>query len=107
MKKIAISLAVMAILFGATSCKDFLTEEVYDFYSPENMYRTESDAIVAITGVYAPMSQSSFLGSEFFQLIDLDGDHGCAEGWIINNGFADGNWQNTNSKFKYATYNHS
>lgn len=102
MKKIVISLAVMASVLGMTSCKDFLTEEVYDFYSPENMYRTASDAIVAITGVYAPMSQPGFMGSEFFQLIDLDGDHGCAEGWIINNGFADGNWQNTNSKFKNA-----
>ncbi len=82
------------------SCDSFLSEDVYDFYTPDNMYQTEADAIVAINGVYAPLVSSALFGSDFFQLIDLDQDHGCAEGWVINAGFADGNWQNVNNKFK-------
>ena len=99
MKKILVYVTIVA-LFGATSCSDFLEEKVYDFYTPGNMYSTEDDAITAIAGVYQVFTDFNFMRSEFFQLIDLDQDHGCAEGWIINNGFADGNWQNTNTKFK-------
>ena len=102
MKRIFIALITTMSLFSVTSCKEFLTEDVYDFYTPENMYRTADDAMAAIAGVYAPMTQFNLLRSEFFQLVDLDQDHGCAEGWIINNGFADGTWQNANTKFKNA-----
>lgn len=99
MKKIYLLLIItLAITF--TSCQSFLEEDIYDFYTPQNMYQSSQDAEVAIVGVYAPLISNNLFGSEFFQLIDLDQDHGCAEGWVINAGFADGNWQNTNNKFR-------
>lgn len=97
---IIIIIAVFLLVF--TSCDNFLREKVYDFYTPENMYKTSQDAQAGIVGVYAPLLSTNLFRSEFFQLVDLDQDHGCAEGWIINNGFADGNWSNVNTKFKNA-----
>jgi len=91
---------MMVSALSLSSCKFFLEEKVYDFYSPSNMYQSASDAEVAIVGVYAPLINANLFRTEAFQLIDLDQDHGCAEGWVINAGFADGNWQNCNSKFK-------
>lgn len=41
----------IALLASTSSC-DFLTEEAYEFITPDNFYKTEADANAALTSVY-------------------------------------------------------
>lgn len=51
MKKIIYSVAAAALLF-TTSCSDFLDRAPQDKLSPATFWQTESDAYMALTGVY-------------------------------------------------------
>lgn len=45
-------------LLATTGCGDLLTETPEDFIGPENFYRTATDAIAAVNGAYAGLSES-------------------------------------------------
>ena len=50
------SLILMGLM---TSCFDkFLEEDVYDFLSPNNFYKTEADAEAAVNAIYSRLVSS-------------------------------------------------
>lgn len=82
MKVIYNAIIILCCLAVTFSCSDFLEEEIYDFYSPENVYKTANDAENAIVGVYEPLLSTRLFGENIFKYIDLDHDHICCETWI-------------------------
>lgn len=45
---------ILVLCIGLTSCfEGFLEEEVYDFLSPNNFYKTEADADAAVSAIYS------------------------------------------------------
>lgn len=46
-------LAGCILTFTFTSCDNFLEEDVYDFLSPNNFYKTEADAEAAVSAIYS------------------------------------------------------
>jgi hypothetical protein len=55
MKRIIYSLLALSTLTGAVGCKKFLDKLPTDFVSPENYFKSETDAMVALAGVYDVM----------------------------------------------------
>ncbi len=65
-------LIIAAVLtVASTSCKDFLKEDVYEFITPDNFYKTEADAKAGLTSVYQPLQDGNgfkryiWMGAEF------------------------------------------
>lgn len=54
------------------SCQN-LKEEAYDFISPDSFYKTESDAVASITGVYAQLNTSNLFNVGYFNLLNMSG----------------------------------
>lgn len=76
-------LAVPAILLSASSCNKVLEETPYSFYSPENFYKNESDAKIAITGVYSALNTWEMYQQPFWNLTVLDDDHVSGADWFL------------------------
>lgn len=70
MKKICfIVLSFMTL--NLISCKDFLEETPTDFVSIGNFYKTESDIISALAGIYDVLGKTSAYGRYFFLEMDM------------------------------------
>lgn len=63
---------ILSISLVATSCQK-LNENAYDFISPDNFYKTESDAVASITGVYAVLNTSNLFNVGYFNLLNMSG----------------------------------
>ena len=61
LKRITRCAGVLLVLLGTPACNDneFLTEVPYDFVGPENFYKTSTDALAAIAGVYSSALHTS------------------------------------------------
>ena len=95
MKAIYKIVAILCCCAMSFSCSDFLEEEVYDFYAPQNVYKTAKDAENAIVGVYEPLLSTRLFGENMFKYIDLDHDHICCETWI-GKALSEGVWDQLN-----------
>jgi hypothetical protein len=51
------TLFLLLVLVFTSSCEDFLTTTPTDFISPENFYNTETEADMAIAGVYQSLNE--------------------------------------------------
>src|SRR2546425_1424513 len=65
-------LGVLAALVLVTSCESFLDPSPSDVLTPENFYRTSSDAVAATNGVYESTKWSYWLG--FWYISDIATD---------------------------------
>jgi starch-binding outer membrane protein, SusD/RagB family len=65
-------LGASAALAFATSCNSFLDPSPSDVLTPENFYRTSSDAVAAVNGVYEQVKWSYWLG--FWYISDIATD---------------------------------
>src|SRR5256885_15218027 len=65
-------LGALAALAFATSCDSFLDPTPSDVLTPENFYRTSSDAVAAVNGVYEQVKWSYWLG--FWDISDIATD---------------------------------
>lgn len=81
-KYIKVSVLGLAII-SASSCKKALEEKPYSFYSPENFYQNESDAIAAINGVYAELYSWDLFIQPFWNMTILDDDHVAGADWFV------------------------
>lgn len=72
-----------ALLLFAAGCKKSLDERVYDFYSPNNLYKTPADAEAAITGLYGYLHSWDFYKSPALFVEDVDHDHIVGPLWIM------------------------
>lgn len=60
MKAFKLTIIMLALTVGLSSCFDsFLEEKVYDFLAPENFYKTDEDAIAALNGMYNVLVQDN------------------------------------------------
>lgn len=59
MKRIIYSLLALSTLTGFVGCKKFLDKVPTDFISPENYFKTESDVMTALAGVYDIMGKTN------------------------------------------------
>src|SRR3989442_15540686 len=62
----------LAGLAFATSCDSFLDPSPSDVLAPENFYKTSSDAVAAVNGVYEQVKWSYWLG--FWYMSDIATD---------------------------------
>src|SRR5260370_7314961 len=65
-------LGVLAALLLVTSCESFLDPSPTDVLTPENFYRTSSDAVAATNAVYESTKWSYWLG--FWYISDIPTD---------------------------------
>src|SRR5437667_12564216 len=70
-KRLSVLGALAALLF-ATSCGSFLDPDPSDVITPENFYKTSSDAIAATNAVYESTKWSYWLGSWYLSDIATD-----------------------------------
>ncbi len=52
-----------ACLLGITGCSDFLEEEVRGIINPSNFYTSDTEAILAVNGIYSNLRQNGFYGN--------------------------------------------
>jgi hypothetical protein len=71
MKKLIYIAAITSVLF---SC-NVLEEDPQSFISPENFYKTKSDATAAVTAAYAPLSINGFVSRNFIILGEITTDN--------------------------------
>ena len=82
-------------LLTTTSCKDQLEETPYDFYSPENLYKSQEDAEAAITGVYSELTDVGnydFFVKPYWEWLAEDEDHVAGASFALG-GIGAGNYQ--------------
>src|SRR5207247_10796894 len=65
-------LGALAALLFATSCESFLDPSPSDVITPENFYKTSSDAVAAVNAVYEATKWSYWLG--FWYISDIATD---------------------------------
>lgn len=68
-------------VFALAGCKNVLEEEVYDFYSPSNLYKTQADAEAAVTGLYGHLHSWDFFKAPYLFGEDTDHDHIVGPQW--------------------------
>ncbi len=88
MKKIFLSVALLSGLMCATSCEDMLDIEQKGASSTETFYKTDADAVSAVTAMYATFS-NEISGNEgiwnaYITLINYSADDVFAAGGDIN-----------------------
>lgn len=76
-------LVIPAALFSMSSCSKALEETPYSFYSPENFYKNESDAKIAMNGVYSALNTWEMYQQPFWNLTVLDDDHVSGADWFL------------------------
>jgi len=64
-----IYLLLFALLLGNVSCNDFLETTAYDFVSPDNFYKNENEAKMALAGVYWTLTRENVYGSRYSCLL--------------------------------------
>ena len=74
-----------ALLLTATGCKKTLEEVPYDFYAPENLYRTGDDAEAAIAGVYSDFNSYDWFVKPYWEFLSEDEDHIAGADFALNN----------------------
>lgn len=68
MKKIKI-LPILLALFGLLAChEDFLEDKAYSIITQDNYFKTSSDALTAINGVYAALTSSDLYEGDLMRL---------------------------------------
>jgi hypothetical protein len=78
MKKSLTVVALLGALVAGAACSDnFLTEVPADFVAPENFYRTQGDALSAVTAAYAtfiglesPLGNADYVGRNTYMLVE-------------------------------------
>lgn len=92
--KNTIKTIVIATLAGTTvtSCKKALEEKPYSFLSPNNFYKNENDAKIAINGVYNTLYSWDLYKQPFWNMTVLDDDHVSGADWFLGTTGA-GNYQ--------------
>lgn len=83
--------AAALTLLAVTGCKK-LDETPYDFYAPENVYKTAADAEAAIGGVYSDFNSYDFFTKPYWEWLSEDDDHVAGEQFALNN-IGAGNYQ--------------
>ncbi|MFD1469596.1 RagB/SusD family nutrient uptake outer membrane protein [Hymenobacter caeli] len=81
--KILVGAASVVLL--ATGCKGVLDEKPYDFYAPENVYKTADDAEAAIAGVYADFNSYDWFTKPYWEWLSEDDDHASGQPFAMNN----------------------
>ncbi|WP_127125038.1 RagB/SusD family nutrient uptake outer membrane protein [Pseudoflavitalea rhizosphaerae] len=81
--KVCRTLVVPAALLSLGSCTKALEETPYSFYSPENFYKNESDAKIAMNGVYSALYTWEMYQQPFWNLTVLDDDHVSGADWFL------------------------
>lgn len=76
--------SVAALSTAATGCKK-LDETPYDFYAPENVYKTGDDAEAAIAGVYSDLNSYDFFTKPYWEWLSEDEDHIAGASFALNN----------------------
>lgn len=70
--KTRIYLMIVCFSFISFNCQK-LKEDAYDFISPDLFYKTESDAVASITGVYAHLNTGNLFNVGYFNLLNMSG----------------------------------
>ncbi|ADY53517.1 RagB/SusD domain protein [Pseudopedobacter saltans DSM 12145] len=83
--------ATLAITM-VSSCKKALEEKPYSFLSPNNFYKNESDAKIAINGVYNTLYSWDLYKQPIWNMTMLDDDHVSGADWFLGTSGA-GNFQ--------------
>ena len=76
--------ATSGALLATTACKK-LDETPYDFYAPENVYKTADDAEAAIAGVYSDFSSYDWFTKPYWEWLSEDEDHISGASFALNN----------------------
>ncbi|MEP4534595.1 MAG: RagB/SusD family nutrient uptake outer membrane protein [Cyclobacteriaceae bacterium] len=63
MRTLHLSIWILIFWGSVSSCNDYLEAEPYSFTSPENFYKSASDAEIALIGVYSILSGNSVQGT--------------------------------------------
>jgi hypothetical protein len=88
MKKLLI--IIIIIVFGLTSCSDYLDEEVFSSSQTSNFYQNEQQGISALNGAYAGLRDTYFDFKNDFTFMEmLEGPTGTVE---LNGGYANMNF---------------
>ncbi|MFA5815325.1 MAG: RagB/SusD family nutrient uptake outer membrane protein [Bacteroidales bacterium] len=72
--KLPIILMTVSCLLGLNSCEDFLKEVPESFITPENFYRTESDAYAATIAAYSQLNSYDLFNNHLWPTIDMISD---------------------------------
>lgn len=59
MKRIIYSLLALSTITGSVGCKKFLDKLPTDFVTPDNYFKSETDVMVALAGIYDVMGKSN------------------------------------------------
>ncbi len=103
--KVKIYIFLLLLMWGSTSCEDYLQTTPTDFLAPVNYYETEEQLNFAKAGVYHILGASGLYGSWANYLLGWEGDIGymnraslTAGPWNYNYSSADsynaGYWSN-------------
>ena len=57
--------SLLSLVLGVTSCADFLDTKAYDFVSPDAFYKNKTEATMALSGVYATLTQEDVYGNRY------------------------------------------
>ena len=93
--KFLFSGAFLAALCATPGCKGVLDEKPYDFYAPENLYKTQEDAEAAITGVYSEFTDIGnydYFVKPYWEWLSEDEDHVAGASFALG-GVGAGNYQ--------------
>ncbi|WP_223649258.1 RagB/SusD family nutrient uptake outer membrane protein [Hymenobacter psoromatis] len=80
-----------ALLLTATGCKKTLDEVPYDFYAPENVYKSADDAEAAIAGVYSDFNSYDWFTKPYWEFLSEDDDHIAGASFALT-GIGSGNY---------------
>ena len=75
LNKIMLGAAAVLTLTITAGCKKQLDEVPYDFYAPENVYKTAADAEAAIAGVYSDFNSYDWFTKPYWEFLSEDEDH--------------------------------
>ncbi len=73
------------LLLATAGCKTTLDEVPYDFYAPENVYKTAEDAEAAIAGVYSDFNSYDWFVKPYWEFLSEDEDHISGASFALNN----------------------
>ena len=74
-----------ALLLTTPGCKKTLEEVPYDFYAPENVYKSADDAEAAIAGVYSDFNSYDWFVKPYWEFLSEDEDHISGASFALNN----------------------
>jgi starch-binding outer membrane protein, SusD/RagB family len=79
MKNKYFKISLLAVLFSAISCQDFLKREPLDQITEDNFYLTESDVDKGLMAAYSPMQDIEWCGKEWM-LTEIPSDNSAPGG---------------------------